>query len=147
MNLMKSSILQNSNWKIWRISALVSKTRPNNILISIYSFRYESAFTFLINIFKFFSCYFGLIDDLINSFRLNLTFIYFGNFSLKVVVWACCIGRDALGFIWDLFGFIVMRLFIHRKALHRKWRSPWLRLGIQNTISFLYLLLPGILVL
>ena len=26
---MKSSILQNSNWKIWRISALASKTRSN----------------------------------------------------------------------------------------------------------------------
>ena len=33
--LMKSLILQNSNWKIWRISALASKTRSNkkNVLI------------------------------------------------------------------------------------------------------------------
>ena len=52
---MKSLILQNSNWKIWRISALASKTRSNkksiNILFFIYFFEYESAFTFLIDLF------------------------------------------------------------------------------------------------
>ena len=52
---MKSSILQNSNWKIWRISALASKTRSNkksiNINIFIYFSKYESAFIFLIDLF------------------------------------------------------------------------------------------------
>ena len=52
---MKSSILQNSNWKIWRISALASKMGSNkkstNILICICFLKYESAFTFLIDLF------------------------------------------------------------------------------------------------
>ena len=52
---MKSMVLQNSNWKIWRISALASKTMSNqksiNIFIFIYFFKYESAFTFLIDLF------------------------------------------------------------------------------------------------
>ena len=52
---MKSSIPQNSNWKIWRISALASKMRSNkksiNILIFLYFFKYESAFIFLIDLF------------------------------------------------------------------------------------------------
>ena len=52
---MKSSILQNSNWKIWRISAQASKTRSNkksNIILSfIYFSKYERAFIFLIGLF------------------------------------------------------------------------------------------------
>jgi hypothetical protein len=53
---MKSTNLQNSNWTIWRISALASKTRSNqkksiNILFFIYFSKYENAFTFLINLF------------------------------------------------------------------------------------------------
>ena len=54
---MKWSILQNSNWKIWRISALASKwgqikKKSINILFFIYFFKYESAFTFLIDLFS-----------------------------------------------------------------------------------------------
>ena len=53
---MKSPILQNSNWKIWRISALASETRSDqkniNILFVFYFFsKYESAFTFMIDLF------------------------------------------------------------------------------------------------
>ena len=54
---MKSSILQNINWKIWRISALASKTRSNkkSIITFIYIFflnmKLLSAFTFLIDLF------------------------------------------------------------------------------------------------
>jgi hypothetical protein len=74
-------ILQKSNWKIWRISALASKTRSNQRKVLIFFFlKYESVYTFLIDLlwqksFKSFSCYIGLIDDLINSFQLNLTFM------------------------------------------------------------------------
>ena len=77
-----------SNWKIWRIYALASLKRGQikkvhiNILILIYFFKYESAFTFLIDLFlearaeilQIFQLLFGLIDDFINSIRLNLTF-------------------------------------------------------------------------
>ena len=52
---MTSSILQNGNWKIGRISALASKTRSNkksNIILSfIYFSKYESKFAFLIDLF------------------------------------------------------------------------------------------------
>ena len=48
---MKSSILQNSNWKIWRILNKVKQKKSINISIFIYCFKYESAFTFLIDLF------------------------------------------------------------------------------------------------
>ena len=54
---MKSSILQNINWKIWRISALASKTRSNKksiiTFISIFflNMKVLSAFTFLMDLF------------------------------------------------------------------------------------------------
>ena len=80
---MKSSIFQNSNWKIWRISTLKGYidwvlvfaivhlyfARCTTANISNYSIK-----PFRAEILQIFQLLFWKIDDFINSFRLNLTF-------------------------------------------------------------------------
>ena len=85
MNLWNRQLTQNSNWKIWRISALASKKRSIKkvkapsclkkwIKIKIFFFWFDLVLEARVEILQIFQLLFWRIDDFINSFRLNLTF-------------------------------------------------------------------------